>query len=401
MKPMKYRLALTAILTASLAFTAHTETTMTKLTPIQVTPAMVWECEPWYDNSLVTIDGWGRFSTVEFDIDKKGNDVIKLTPLCEFPKSVVTNHFWVFPESKTICVWDMLMMYVYNQNLNEHDSLVPFLSRQGYFYKAFQLNPDELLLGFDGNADILRHIGYITYNMRTKKTDFNPKMPLYSEQLFFQLGKYSTKFIAAEKLSRNTSDVKFFLFDYETKERTDTELTKKMSELFFGTFHGDIKFNLDKRMIISHADGTPYSIYFVLKWDENYENVKMIPFNFLLPEGKFIGEVQEVSKNFDWVLLRISGYEGLKGEPLSKYAFMKIDENNPALFSPLVILDDYCAPGNKWIYTSFFEHPKYGTCLFYTQENGRKEKAVSAFYKMSDVQKEIDRILLEKAKTVH
>ena len=306
------------------------------LTPIQVSPAMVWECEPWYDNSLVTIDGWGRFSTVEFDIDKKGNDVIKLTPLCEFPKNVVTNHFWVFPESRTICVWGMLMMYVYNQSLNEHDSLVPFLSRRGHFYKAFQLNPDELLLGFDGNADILRHIGYITYNMRTKKTDFDANTPLHSEQLYFQLGKYSNKFIAAEKLRHNTSDVKFFLFDYETKELTDTELTKKMSELFFGTFHGDIKFNLDKRMIISHADGTPYSIYFVLKWDENYENVKMIPFNFLLPEGKFIGEVQEVSKNFDWVLLRISGYEGLKGEPLSKYAFMEIDEENPELYAGLL-----------------------------------------------------------------
>ena len=108
----------------------------------------------------------------------------------------------------------------------------------------------------------------------------------------------------------------------------------------------------------------------------------------------------DLSKNFDWVLLSISGYEGLKGEPLSKYAFMKIDENNPALFSPLVILDEYRDPRNKWWYTSFFEHPKYGTCLFFTKEGGSKGKAVSAFYKMSDVQAEIDRILLEKAKAV-
>lgn len=375
---------------------------MTKLTPIQVTPAMVWECEPWVDGTLVTIDGWGRFSTIEFGFDKTGKDAIKVKPLCEFPKSVVTNHFWVFPESKTICVWDMLMMYVYNQNLNEHDSLVPFLSRQGYFYKAFQLNPDELLLGFDGDTAELRHMIYITYNMRTKKTNFEEigDNELDNEQLFFQLGKYSNKFIAAEKLRRNTSDVKFFMFDYETKERTDNELTKKMSELFFGTFHDDIKFNLDKRMIISHTAGSPYSVYFVLKWDENFANVKMIPFNFLLPKDRFIAEIQAVSKNFDWVLLRLFGYKGINNGRLSKYAFMKIDENNPALFSPLVILDDYCAPGNKWRYTSFFEHPKYGTCLFYTQENGLKGKDVSAFYKMSDVHKEIDQILLEKAKSV-
>lgn len=389
---MKKRIALTAILTFSLLVTAFAqERAMTKLTPIQVTPAMVWECEPWFDGTLVTIDGWGRFSTVEFGFDKNGKDVIKLTPLCEFPKSKVTNHFWVFPESKTICVWDMLMMYVYNQNLNEHDSLVPFLSRRGYFYKAFQLNPDELLLGFNGNAKIMRHIGYITYNMREKRTDFDANTPLYSEQLYFQLGKYSTKFIAAEKLSRNTSNVKFFMFDYETKERTDNELTKKMSELLSRRFHEDIKFNLDKRMIISYATVATDSVDFVLKWDENYENVKMIPFDFLVPEGKFIGEVQAVSKNFDWVLLRISGYEGLKGEPLSKYAFMKIDEENPALFSPLVILDEYRDPRNKWWYTNFFEHPKYGTCLFFTKEGGSKGKAVSAFYKMSDIQAEIDR----------
>ena len=362
--------------------------------PIQVTPAMVWECEPWYDNKLVTIDGWGRFSTVEFDIDKKGNDVIKLTPLCDFPKKVITDNFWVFPESKTICVWDMLMMYVYNQNINVHDSLVPFFSRRGYFYRAFQLNPDEILLGFNGDADSLRHMVYITYNMRTKKTNFEEigdEEP-DSEQLYFQLGKYSNKFIAAEKLHDNTNNVKFFMFDYETKERTDNELTKKMSELFFRRFYEDIKFNLDKRMIISNAPGSPYSVYFVLKWDENYENVKMIPFNFLVPEGKFIAEIQEVSKNFDWVLLRISGYKGLKDEPLSKYAFMKIDENNPALFSPLVILDEYRDPRNKWRYTSFFEHPKYGTCLFFTKEDGPKGKYVSAFYKMSDIQAEIDRL---------
>lgn len=397
---MKKRIALTAILAFSLLVTAFAqERAMTKLTPIQVSPALVWDCEPWLDGTLVTIDGWGRFSTVEFGFDKSGKDAIKLKPLCEFPKSVVTNHFWVFPESKTICVWDMLMMYVYNQNLNEHDSLVPFLSRRGYFYKAFQLNPDELLLGFNGNAKIMRHIGYITYNMREKRTDFDANTPLYSEQLYFQLGKYSTKFIAAEKLSRNTSNVKFFMFDYETKERTDNELTKKMSELLSRRFHEDIKFNLDKRMIISYATVATDSVDFVLKWDENYENVKMIPFDFLVPEGKFIGEVQAVSKNFDWVLLRISGYEGVKGEPLSKYAFMKIDENNPALFSPLVILDEYRDPRNKWWYTSFFEHPKYGTCLFFTKEGGSKGKAVSAFYKMSDIQEEIDRILLEKAKS--
>ena len=398
---MKKRIALTAILTFSLLVTAFAqERAMTKLTPIQVTPAMVWECEPWLDGSLVTIDGWGRFSTVEFGFDKRGKDAIKLKPLCEFPKSVVTNHFWVFPESRTICVWDMLMMYVYNQNLNEHDSLVPFLSRRGYFYKAFQLNPDELLLGFNGNAKIMRHIGYITYNMREKRTDFDANTPLYSEQLYFQLGKYSTKFIAAEKLSRNTSNVKFFMFDYETKERTDNELTKKMSELLSRRFHEDIKFNLDKRMIISYATVATASVDFVLKWDENYENVKMIPFDFLVPEGKFIGEVQAVSKNFDWVLLRISGYEGVKGEPLSKYAFMKIDEENPALFSPLVILDEYRDPRNKWRYTSFFEHKQYGTCLFFTKEDRKQGKDVSAFYKMSDVQEEIDRILLEKAKSV-
>jgi len=405
MKP-KHLLAITLLLISPYIFPqgagnmrADTDSNRT-LTPIQVTPAMVWECEPWYDNSLVTIDGWGRFSTVEFDIDKKGNDVIKLTPLCDFPKKVITDNFWVFPESKTICVWDMLMMYVYNQNINVHDSLVPFFSRRGYFYRAFQLNPDEILLGFNGDADSLRHMVYITYNMRTKKTNFEEigdEEP-DSEQLYFQLGKYSNKFIAAEKLHDNTNNVKFFMFDYETKERTDNELTKKMSELFFRRFYEDIKFNLDKRMIISHADGSPYSVWFVMKWDENFENVKLIPFNFLVPEGKFIAEIKAVSKDFDWVLLEICGYEGLKNELLSKYAFMKIDEKNPALYSPLIILDDYCDDGNLWRYTSFFEHPKYGTCLFYTQENGRKGKSVSAFYKMSDVQKEIDRILLEKAK---
>lgn len=372
------------------------------LVPIQVSsPTMVWNYEPWVDGKLITIDGSGRFSTVEFGFDKNGKDIMELKPLCDFPKKVVTDHFWVFPESRTVCVWDMLMMHVYNQNLNEHDSLVPFFSKQGHFYKAFQLNPDELLLGFAVNDASLQHILYITYNMKTKKTNLNEIIDneLESEQIYFQLGKYSNKFIATEKLSRNTRDVKFFMFDYETKEHTDNELTKKMSALLSNRYHEDIKFNVDKRIIISHTAGSPHSVYFVLKWDENFENVKMIPFNFLVPEGRYIAEIKEVSKNFDWVLLRISGYKGLKNEILSKYAFMKIELNKPVLYSPLIILDDYFGTKKQWKYTSFFEHKHHGTCLIFTQEDRNQGKYVNFFYKMSDVEKAINEILLERSKS--
>ena len=59
--------------------------------------------------------------------------------------------------------------------------------------------------------------------------------------------------------------------------------------------------------------------------------------------------------------------------------------------APLVILDEYRVPRNKWRYTSFFEHKQYGTCLFFTKEDRKQGKDVSAFYKMSDIQAEIDK----------
>lgn len=349
------------------------------LPPIQVNTPMYWECKPWVDNKLITIDGYGRFATVDFDVDSDGNDYIIVKPLCDFPKKKITDRFWAFPESQTVCVWDMILMHIYNKQLNMKDSLVPIFSRVLHCYTAFQLNPYELILAYDWDGDV----GYLTYNMKTKKTDLEEGKKCRREQIYFQLAPYSTKFIAGERIRKNSRAVKYFLFDYETKEHITNELTDKLTELFSSTYYKYININFEKRMLISDSNDT------FLTWDENYENVKIIPFDFLVPKDKYIGKIV-VSKNFNWVLLEIGGYRGAYDEHLSKYAFMKIDEKNPALVGPLVILDDYWDE-SSWKFISFFEHKKYGTCLFYTSEDSKRKKTKGFFYKMSDIEKELEK----------
>ena len=112
--------------------------------PLEFDIELSWECRSWKDCKVMTIDNKGRFATIEFFIDKKGKDQAKIVPLCDYPKKAVTNHFWVFPESDTVCVWSSKMMHIYNARTKKKNSFVPVLSWKGFFDKAFELSEKDL-----------------------------------------------------------------------------------------------------------------------------------------------------------------------------------------------------------------------------------------------------------------
>ena len=94
--------------------------------PIELDIDLVWSCKPWIDGKLVTIDGKGRFATIEFLVDKNGKDYAKMSPLCNYPKCSPTNNFWVFPESQTVCVWSSLMMHIFNNKIKKKKFLYSY-----------------------------------------------------------------------------------------------------------------------------------------------------------------------------------------------------------------------------------------------------------------------------------
>lgn len=109
--------------------------------------------------------------------------------------------------------------------------------------------------------------------------------------------------------------------------------------------------------------------------------------------------LESISDDRRWGVFWLEGYKGINNEVLFKYAFVNFDSKYPMNFSPLVIIDDYYGRYKYWKYSSFFIHPIYGQCFMYTMLDKETKKNKAYFYKMSDVQKEIDRILLEKAKS--
>ncbi|MBR0099534.1 MAG: hypothetical protein IJP90_07430, partial [Treponema sp.] len=91
----------------------------------------------------------------------------------------------------------------------------------------------------------------------------------------------------------------------------------------------------------------------------------------------------------DWVVFNIHS-NGLYGETVYKLCFS--NKNSPVHVP--VVIDEYF---ESTPYYFFLEHPVYGPCCFVeVEENGRKKIRM---YKMSDIQAEIDKYLLEKAKS--
>ena len=80
---------------------------------------------------------------------------------------------------------------------------------------------------------------------------------------------------------------------------------------------------------------------------------------------------------------------------MEKDSFVCIDENSP-LYGIPVVTEDYYPSG--YPKGRFITHPIYGTCFIEKIEIAKK--TYIRLYKMSDVQAEIDKYLLENAKSV-
>ena len=370
--------------------------------PIELNIDLLWLCKPWIDNKLVTIDHKNRFATIEFLVDKNGKDYAKMSPLCNYPKCSPTNNFWVFPESQTVCVWSSLMMHIFNNKTKKKNSFIPLKSWKGYFDSAFELSPNDLYMHFyywdvEDNA---RHI-YWTYNQKKKLINYDDIIARISEKLLFQLEPYGKKFLAYETdYKKNTC--KYFYYNIENEERWSNDFTEKLTEVFPEAF-SEIFINKEKRFLISliyrNQNGLLKRNYALMTWSEDKNDFGIFPLDAIVPKGKKMKTLESISDDRRWGVFWLEGYKGINNEVLFKYAFVNFDSKYPMNFSPLVIIDDYYGRYKYWKYSSFFIHPIYGQCFMYTMLDKETKKNKAYFYKMSDVQKEIDRILLEKAKS--
>lgn len=217
---------------------------------IELNIELSWTCKPWIDNKLVTIDGKGRFATIEFLVDKNGRDYAKMAPLCNYPKVSPTNNFWVFPKSQTVCVWSGLMMHIFNNKTKKKNSFIPIKSWKGGFDRAFELSPNELYMHFPylDAEDNARHI-YWTYNQKEKHINDDDIIARISEELFFQLEPYGKTFLAYETDYKKYT-CEYFYYDIQNEERRSDDFTKKLTKLFPDALR-EVYINKDERFLIS------------------------------------------------------------------------------------------------------------------------------------------------------
>ena len=400
---MKKQIALTVILTASLLFTAFAQeqkkkVKMTDLPYIELTDFnLYWGCAPWRDDKVVTLDGLGRWATIEFYKTKDGTDKARFVSLCDFPRYTVSSDIESHPDSGWLLVWSSKMLHAYNADTGRSNSFVPIASWKGFVGNIFPMSTDDLLCQFYwSDLEDIKCIFYFTYNNRTKIID-RSHSELTEVFVWKQLRKYGKTFLASECLDLEKDIQKFFFYDWDKKEKTENELTKEMSKHLYKTYHKNIHINMEKRILVSTSvlldNGT-----ILMMWNKEYADIKIIPFKLIEPKNTY-SDIQSVSGDCEWILVHICGYKGIYGEFLNRYAFVRISNEYPGMLSPLVFVEGFWKY-REWKHCSFFKHPEYGDCFIATYTELPSLKKHTRLYKMSDVQEKIDRILLEKAKSV-
>lgn len=404
---MKKQIALTAILTVSLAFTAHAETMpllerlKNKGITLQIDEIVLREkkeirckpyihnLEPWKEGKLATMDGWGRFST--FEITEK--DKVKVTPLVQFPKKKIDATIIAYPDLNFIHATSYRAVHYFSDVKNNRSfELIPIKSPNHYARYPFIIDREKKLLLIPYGGMITYDIcDYVIYDFNNNEVLYNPidvpgtfrKPPVFFS---FEDGN----FLCYE---RDGKDIKKFdpkkvcMFNYNKNEYTNNRLTD-----FWTLKKPDsyIKVRGQNKFIMSYYKGQPV----ILTYNEDFSEIDVKP--FFQPEvkgGSRYFRIALLSDDLKWAAGRVYNYSSPYDKYLEKYCFVSLDENSP-LYGIPVVTEDYYPSGNPK--GRFITHPVYGTCFIEKIEIN--EKSYIRLYKMSDVQAKIEEYLLEKAK---
>ena len=367
---------------------------------ITISAELFEKCLPWRDGKYITIDSWGNFATLEWSKDKKTKkDKLDVVPIVKFPSQrVSTTFFYAQPETGWIWTKSNMKFLGYNADTKLTCDFIPVPSFKSWIELVNSFSKYELLFSYETQEPITKCIKNYTYNSKTKHPE---KMGEDSEILLWkQIEPFGKDFLAYEHFEYSKELDKYiyryFLYNFDTKEKTENDLTKMLNKTLYEVDANiDVCISISSRDLVSKCYSLLEDCPVVITWKDNYEDPKLFPLNILAPKGKTL-EIQTVSPDCKWIFTYICYYEGLHRESLCKVGFIKISEEYPGIASPLVILDEY-AQKTYFNACSFIEHPEYGSCFICSYDNGNKKE--TRLYKMSDVQKEIDRILLEKAKS--
>ena len=351
------------------------------LQPIDIrSPKFFYLLHPWKEGKLATLDGWARFSEISF----KGPDKIRIKHLVNFPRWKIDNMFTVWPEADLWWITSARMNHIAYLPANFKKSFIPYLTGMYNEYLPLLLDAEEGIMVFIYGRIKLGSTGrhYVFYNYKQDKVIYETPRDEDDPVIYNDFLDEGVLLGFTHEKTDVGLRANHFIYDWKTGTRTENELTKKMNELRLTVFC----INMAKRFCIAEDNTT--RTFIKMDWDENYENINVVPLEVLLPEGKRnMGFL--LSSNGEWAFSMIRPYEGLYGERLYKRAFYHIDSRYPGGISHPVIPDNYTDVSVEW--GVFVNHPVYGMC--YAVEHQDEYRQYLRLYRMDDVLAEIDRQL--------
>lgn len=344
----------------------------------------IFTLEPWNNGKLITMDGWGQFSS--FDIT--GKDKIKVTPLVKFPKKKIDGLIETYPEADII--WSssfQAIQFFSDIKSNRNVETVPIHSSYLHSHTPYLLDAEKklFLIPYTGYGELYTFVIYDFINDIVLYNPLDNENDVFKKNIRFNFG--NGIFLCKEQ-DKNNQLSKFCMYDYYKNEYTQNKLTEFLSLL--GDTFTIQKFSNERKIILSSYD---YE-HIYIEYDENFSEIEKTPLYLPLFSNKqnnnIVSTFCKINETNNWGIGQSYGYKGFSGELLKKYYFMNINKNNLIHSIPVVTEDFYKKNPNG----QFFEHAVYGTC--YIEKVKINEEDYIRIYRMSDVEKIVENYLKEK-----
>jgi hypothetical protein len=352
-------------------------------------PKFFWMLRPWKNGTLATMDGKARFAELSF----VGKSRIKITPLIDFPRQGIDREL-LTALGADICVTQSGgAFHIADIAAKKTKTFFAGLSWRWSESTPIVLDTEKGLIIFpyySREYDNITYKAYYNIIYDPKKDEIIYKSPEGGEPITLNCSFTPELVLSHNRFDKSTRET--VLYNWKTQEITRNELTRKLDALKTTTIIRPYRnINLKERYLFADISipGETYNKKIKINWDENYEDVKVIPLDYLVPEGKWFDEFY-FSSDGKWATNFVGGYRRY-GELLDKRIFFHMDSRYPNGISMPIFVDGYYE--RPWDWGSFVEHPEYGLCYAeekYREENG-KRKLYLRLYKMSDVLAEINR----------
>ncbi|MDR0314083.1 MAG: hypothetical protein LBI14_10875 [Treponema sp.] len=353
-------------------------------------PGFFWLVYPWKEGKLATIDGKGRFAEISF----VGKWHMRIKPLVNFPGERIDRLLRVATESNIFVTKSGEEFFVADVAAKKTKSLVPWWGWRFKVGVPVFLDSENGIINFNYYAsdDYKSEPGsqpYYNVIYDAKNDQVLYESPKEVGENFGLDAPITPEWAMAEIPNDDgIPGTKTILYNWKTHETAENELTKKLiipglSSIWDpGQNH-----NLEGRYLFADIPPIPGEMFdkkVKVTWDENYENVTVIPLDYMMPpEAKWWYDFY-LSADGKWATNLFGGYRGLYGESLARRVFFHLDARYPNGMSMPIFVDGY--HNDPLNYGSFVEHPAHGLC--YAEEVYNQYLRL---YKMDEVLAEINR----------